>query len=129
MPLSRQLYIKQNWLIRHLWLARLATFAYVSIRDPQVFVPDPTEKLITKIREFVESRGARLLVGLQARDDRLMQQLTSEKIPFVTFDGAEAYTVFGEHWTPAGHRLVAERLFGLLSEANLAKPGQSGPNR
>src|ERR1700694_3776680 len=40
-PLSRQLYIKENWLVRHLWLARLLAFAYVEIRHPQVFVPDP----------------------------------------------------------------------------------------
>ena len=30
-PVSRQLYIKQNWLVRHLWLARVAAFAYVEI--------------------------------------------------------------------------------------------------
>src|SRR5512140_210814 len=27
-PKSRQLYIKENWLVRHLWLARLFAFAY-----------------------------------------------------------------------------------------------------
>src|SRR5689334_9822873 len=31
-PMSRQLYIKNYWLVQHLWLARLATFTYVSIR-------------------------------------------------------------------------------------------------
>ncbi len=31
-PTSRQLYIKQDSLVRHLWLARLAAFAYVEIR-------------------------------------------------------------------------------------------------
>jgi hypothetical protein len=125
-PLSRQLYIKQYWLIRHVWLARLATFAYVSIRNPQVFVPDPTEKLVTKIRQFAESHGARLLVGLQARDEALMQHLASDRIPFVTLDGAESYGVFGEHWTPAGHRLVADRLFGLLSDNKLVTGDQPG---
>ncbi len=123
-PMSRQLFIKNYWLVQHLWLARLATFAYVSIRNPQVFVPDPTEKLVTKIREFVEARGARLVVGLQLRDEKLMQHLTSERIPFVTFDGAESYSVFGEHWTPAGHRLVAERLMKLLSDNKLVAADQ-----
>ena len=119
-PESRQLYIKQNWLVRHLWLARLAAFAYVEIRHPQVYVPDPTEKIVSRMHEFVEARGARLIVGLQLRDDELMRQLQAERIAFVTFDGAESYASrYGAHWTPAGHKLVAERLFGLLSEIKL----------
>ncbi len=120
-PLSRQLYIKDNWWVRHLWLARVAAFVYVEIAHPQVFVPDPTEKLVSRMREFVEAHGARLLVGLQSRDEKLMAQLAAEHVPFVTFDGAEAYAVrYGAHWTPAGHRLVAERLLKLFSEQNIA---------
>jgi hypothetical protein len=119
-PKSRQVYIKQDWLVRHLWLARLFTFAYVEIRHPQLDVPDPTERLVSSIREFVEAHGARLIVGLQSSDDKLMQHLTAERIPFVSFDGAEAYpSLHGAHWTPAGHSLVAERLFGLLAENNM----------
>jgi hypothetical protein len=121
-PQSRQLYIKENWLVRHLWLARVAAFAYVEIRHPQVYVPDPTEKIVSRMREFVEAHGARLVVGLQSSDDNLMRHLQAERIPFVTFDGAEAYgSRYGSHWTPAGHKLVADRLFGLLSEIDLAK--------
>jgi hypothetical protein len=121
-PLSRQLYIKQDWLVRHLWLARLAAFAYVEIRHPQVYVPDPTEPLVSKLREFVEARGSRLIVGLQRGDEKLIQHLQAERIPFVTFDGAEAYSdLYGAHWTPAGHRLVADRLLRLLAEENIAK--------
>jgi hypothetical protein len=115
-PTSRQLYIKQNWLVRHLWLARLATFAYVEIEHPAADVPDPTEKLVSRIREFVEAHGAKLVVGLQSRDDALIRHLQAEQIPFVSFEGAETYaTKYGGHWTPAGQKLVAERLFGFLS--------------
>lgn len=121
-PKSRQLYIKQDWLVRHLWLARVVAFAYVEIRHPQVYVPDPTERIVSKIREFVEAHGARLIVGLQFGDDKLIQHLRAERIPFVAFNGAEAYSdLYGAHWTPAGHRLVAERLLGLLSENNIVQ--------
>jgi hypothetical protein len=121
-PTSRQLYIKQHWLVRHLWLARLVAFAYVEIRHPQSFVPDPTEQLVSEIREFVEAHGARLIVGLQLNDAKLIQHLRTDRIPFVTLDGAEAYSnLYGAHWTPAGHRLVAERLLGLLSQHNLVQ--------
>ena len=121
-PKSRQLYIKQVWLVRHLWLARVVAFAYVEIRHPQVYVPDPTERIVSKIREFVEAHGARLIVGLQLSDDKLIQHLRAERIPFVAFNGAEAYSdLYGAHWTPAGHRLVAERLLELLSENNIVQ--------
>jgi hypothetical protein len=121
-PKSRQLYIKQDWLVRHLWLARVVAFAYVEIRHPQVYVPDPTERIVSKIREFVEAHGARLIVGLQFGDDKLIQHLRAERIPFVAFNGAEAYSdLYGAHWTPAGHRLVAERLLGLLSEKSIVQ--------
>src|SRR5437868_8083120 len=116
-PISRQLYIKQYWLVRHLWLARLAVFTYVEIRYPQLFVPDPTEQLVSKMRAFIEAQGAKLIVGLQLSDAKLINHLRAERIPFVAFDGAEAYSsLYGGHWTPAGHRLVAERLLSLLSE-------------
>jgi hypothetical protein len=125
-PLSRQLYIKQNWWVRHLWLARLFAFAYVEIRHPQVFVPDPTEAIVGKMREFVEAHGAKLIVGLQSTDDKLGQYLQREKTPFVAFDGAEAYpSRYGSHWTPAGHRLVAERLVGLLTKNDIAVAGDA----
>ena len=121
-PASRQLYIKQDWLVRHLWLARVAAFAYVEIRYPQLYVQDPTERLVSKIYEFVEANGARLIVGLQSSDGSLIKHLRAEHIPFTAFDGAEAYSnEFGAHWTPAGHRLVAERLLSLLSESNVVQ--------
>ena len=40
----------------------------------------------------------------------------------MTFDGAEAYSErYGAHWTPEGHKLVAERLLELLSENNITQ--------
>jgi hypothetical protein len=52
-----------------------------------------------------------------------MQHLQASRIPFVALYGAEFYpgTSFGAHWTPAGHRLVAERVLGLLSENNIVE--------
>ena len=68
------------------------------------------------------AHGAKLAVGLQSRDEKLMQHLTGKGIPFVSFDRAEAYgSDYGSHWTPAGHRDVAERLVGFLSENNIVQ--------
>ncbi|HEV7821508.1 MAG TPA: hypothetical protein VGO84_10030, partial [Burkholderiales bacterium] len=96
------------------------------LRHPMLRVPDPTEKLVDKIRDFVEANGGKFLVGLQASDAALIRHLEAARIPFVSFDGAAAYpgAALGGHWTPEGHKLVAERLLGLLSANGVigAKP-------
>ena len=59
------------------------------------------------------------------RDPELMRHLQAEQIPFVSFDGAEFYpgAAAGAHWTPAGHKLVADRILGLLSANNIVQAG------
>jgi hypothetical protein len=120
-PRSQLLSFKEDWLVRNLWLARLATDIYVRLRYPQLFVPDPTEKLVAKIRGFVEGNGSKFLVGIQYRDEALVRYLEANWIPFAKLDGAALNTGggFGEHWTPEGHKLVAERVLELLSVNNI----------
>ena len=124
-PESPLQYIKEDWLTQHLWLARLAVSAYVSVRHPLLYVPDPTERLVSKVREFVEANGAKFLVGLQYNDPALIRHLQASRIPFVSFDGAEFFPGpgAGAHWTPDGHKLVAERVLGLLSENGIVQAG------
>lgn len=116
-PKSRLQAIKEDWWVRHLWLARLADAVYLKLRHPVLFVPDPTERLVDAIRKFVEAKGAKFMVGLQTADAGLVRHLQANGIPFVAFDGAEAYpgAGVGGHWTPEGHKIVADRLMGLLS--------------
>ena len=128
-PSSQLLYIKESWLVRNLWLARLATNVYVRLRHPPLFVPDPTEKLVGKIREFVEGNGAKFLVGIQYRDEALVRYLEGNQIPFARLDGAAFYTGgFGPHWTPEGQKFVAERVLGLLSANNIVHDDAAAQN-
>jgi len=129
-PTSRLQYIKENWLVRNLWLARLVTSIYVKLDHPLRFVPDPTERLVGKIREFVETNGAKFLVGIQYRDEELVRYLQSSGIPFVLLDGAAAYpgSATGSHWTPEGQKFVAERMLGLLTENNIVRTRDAGAN-
>jgi hypothetical protein len=116
-PKSLKLLIRDHPWVRHLFLARLAALAYVEINSPQVFVPDPTEKLISAIGDFVASNNAKLLVALQHRDDQLIAQLRARQIPFVALDGAAAYGAqYGAHFTPEGNQFVARVLETFLSE-------------
>lgn len=122
-PQSRLQLIKENWWGRHSWLVRLANAVYLKVRHPALLVPDPTERLVDKMREFVEANGAKFLVGVQYTDAALVSHLQANRIPFVTFDGADFYPGFfvGSHWTPDGHKLVADRLFALLSQNNVIR--------
>jgi hypothetical protein len=130
-PRSQLLYYKDDWLVRNFWLARLVTDVYVRLRYPQVLlVPDPTEKLVGKIRQFVEGSGAKFLVGIQNRDETLAGYLEASHIPFVRLEGAAFYTQggWGPHWTPEGHKFVAERILGLLSANKIVHYGAAAEN-
>lgn len=123
-PTSRLQSIKENWWVHHSWLIRLANAVYLKLMHPKLQVPDPTERLVDRIREFVEANGAKFLVGMQTTDANLDRHLQDRHIPFVAFDGAEAYPGLGigGHWTPEGHKLVADRLYGLLSANGVMEP-------
>ncbi len=121
-PWSRHLYFADNWLARNSWVFRVGVSVYVLIAHPPVRVVDPTERLIGMMKEFVESKGAKFLVGLQLREPALEAALTAMKIPYTSFDGAEHELGDGDHWTPKGHELVAERLLTLFKENGVAAP-------
>ena len=130
-PRSHLLYFRDNRLVRNLWLARLATDAYVRLRDGPVSVPDPSEKLVAKIREFVEGNGARFLVGIQSHDKPLAEFLETQGIAFTSLDGAAYYTQggFGPHWTPEGQQFVADRIERLLAANNVVRSSPAGQDR
>jgi hypothetical protein len=128
-PRSLQPIIRDSWLVRHLWLARVAALAYVEISFPEVRVPDPTERLVSKIHEFVGAHGARLLVALQSTDNQLISHLQAEQISFVALDGAAVYgSQYGGHFTPEGHAFAARRLRELLDATVRVAQNQSTTN-
>jgi len=118
-PWSRQVYFRKNALVRHLWLARAAVTGFVQLAHPEITVPDPTEHLVAMMREMVETRGAKFLVGLQYHQAPLEAFLRARGIPFTSFDDAPSYPSDGFHWTPEGHALVAQRLMPLLAAAGV----------
>ena len=92
------------------------------LRYPAVVVPDPTAKLVDMMRDYVESHGAKFLVGLQLPDPALEPHLKAQNIPYVRMNGADTLPNDG-HWSPRGHVTVAERLKGLLiAEKAFAAP-------
>jgi GDSL-like Lipase/Acylhydrolase family len=128
-PKSRRVYFVDHWLVRNSWVARAAVSAWVQASVPRIYVPDPTEHLITMVRDYVEKRGARFLVGLQERehDPQIDAFLEAQKIPNTSFDDAESFDDFGYHWTPSGQAYVADTLLALLARSGIidAKPAQA----
>ncbi len=95
-------------------------------------VPDPTEKLVAKIRDFVERNGSKFMVGIQDRDDALVRYLDANRISFVKLEGADYLknfegNIWGAHWTPDGQKDVAARIYGMLSANGVvaAKPASA----
>jgi hypothetical protein len=125
-PKSHLLYYKDDWLVHNLWLARLVADAYVRLRHPQVFVPDPTEKLAGKIRDFVEANGSKFMVAIQNRDEALTNYLEANRIPFAKLQGAPFYTEggWGPHWRPEGHQFVADRILEIFNKNDLSPHSQ-----
>jgi hypothetical protein len=52
------------------------------------------------MRDFVETKGTTLVVGLQRNDPQLETFLRNQKIPYSTFDDAELYDS-SRHWSRA----------------------------
>jgi hypothetical protein len=125
-PVAPQMYFYDNWFALHLASVRLAFYAYSSIRNRQVSVPDQTERLLSMIRDFVEARGKKFLVGLQRHEPALEPFLNSQRISYTRFDEAERYPAWGSHWTPAGHEVVAQRLITLLAKEGIVPTASAG---
>lgn len=113
-PVSPRWYFYNNWFAAHSAIVRSVLVLYARYRYPAISVPDPTDQLVTMMRDFVESRGATFLVGMQLEDPKLEAFLQAQKIPYVQLAGA-ATLGNGIHWNPEGHATVAERLKALFA--------------
>jgi hypothetical protein len=117
-PLPR---LKPDYMASSAWaerfvLMRFVAYASWALRNREIIVPDPTEGVIDMMRQTLETRGARLIVGLQRHEPRLEAYLQAQKIPYTTFDEAPAYPIAGWHWTPEGNALVAKKYLALFAE-------------
>jgi hypothetical protein len=131
-PKSRRVYFVDNTLVRNVWLARVAIAAWVQASVPRISVPDPTDRLVTMMRDLAAARGAKFMVGVQSRehDRKIGPFLDAQKIPNVSFDEAESFDDFGYHWTPKGHATVADALLALFSRNGIgAVPAGSAEGR
>jgi hypothetical protein len=77
------------------------------------------------MQRFVQSNQATLIVGIQGRNEELSSFLAQQHIPYLELANPHRYKSHGNHWTPKGHEVVADRIYKFLDERNYLS---SGPN-
>jgi len=107
---------------------RLAISVYVELRYPKLSVPEPTEHLVRMMRDFVESRGAKFVIG-EYDGKTMVDFFMSERIPYVSLDGPPGRDDLRyhppdgpSHWTPAGQAEAGANILRLLVETGIVQP-------
>jgi hypothetical protein len=114
-PRGFNYFVSGGSLLARSYLVRLAVKAYYQHRyPPPADFADPTEAIIRAMNNYARSKGAVLLVGLQQRSAALERFLDAERIPRLDLTVDQVFDDPGRHWTPAGHRLVAEKIHEFI---------------
>lgn len=106
-----------NYIYAHLPNLRRSRLAVLLIsglsallQPAQVFGEDTSGPLLSEMRDFVRSQGARMIVLLSSQQPELEKYLSEEKIEFMAIRNAAHYPDSGFHWTPEAHSVVANSL-------------------
>jgi hypothetical protein len=127
-PVSLSFRYSQHPVLFHSYTVRAAaTVAHVLLDEAVVHVPDPTNEVIGEMQRWVTGRGARFAVGLVAENADIRRLCKRRGIPWVDLDGVERYPEHAAHWTPAGHRAVAERIHRFVLDNRLLSPPVGSP--
>lgn len=121
-PKSWRYFIKRHDVLSYSCWFRLTTKLYFNYCGPySLEQKDPTYAILANMNGFVESRGAKLIVGLQGVDLNLKKFLTDHHIPFVDLSTSHTYSKYGNHWTPQGHMIVSDKIYDFLTKENSVK--------
>lgn len=114
-PRCERVFVVQHPLLSESYVVRLLVRAYYKlVSPPEVHNPDPTAFLVRDMRDYVQSKGAVLLVGLTAPHPPLQEVLQHFGIPWMDLSTPLRYSQYGQHWTPDGHTAVCERIEKFL---------------
>ncbi|HEY4003523.1 MAG TPA: SGNH/GDSL hydrolase family protein [Candidatus Xenobia bacterium] len=87
---------------------------YASVKPPIVTVSDPTFAILDATRRLVEGHRARFFVGLNDDAPAVQCWLDAHGVASVQLKTDLRFTSNGEHWTPAGHRFIADTIYRFL---------------
>ena len=83
----------------------------------QIYVEDPTDILVEKMRSFAVKKGAGFSVGLVTDDHDLEKFCQKQNIPLINFGPTADKFRFSEnggHWNEKGHKAVSETIHQFL---------------
>ncbi len=89
---------------------------------PKIEVDPPLQPLLQEIKNFTEQNGAKFLMGLTLEDPETEAILQKLKIPYILLSTPHRFPLYGNHWTPEGHREVAHKLYPWLASELGRKP-------
>ena len=121
-PKSWRYFIKRHDVLSYSCWFRFITKSYFKyLGPPPLELKDPTYAIISSMNNFIKSRGAKFLVGLQEVDSNLKIYLKDNNIPFVDLSTSYIYPTYGNHWTPEGHLIVSEKIHDFLTKEKFLK--------
>jgi hypothetical protein len=122
-PKSLNYYVVEHPILFKSYLCRAAAKVFLNVVHKRILVPDPTAYLLVAMKQFVESRGARFVIGFEGKARRNAYQFCEEqKIDYVRLENSFVYPSAWGHWTPEGHRFVAQKIYDFLVQKNFVKP-------
>ncbi len=82
---------------------------------------DPTLALLAEMQTFVQSQGAQFVVafipeGGPNRVDAVREKAAARGIHTLDLGKLDAFPEYGNHWTPRGHELAAERIHDFMDQ-------------
>ncbi|MEO1023384.1 MAG: hypothetical protein AAFW89_12645 [Bacteroidota bacterium] len=112
-------YSTYPWL-RFSYLARMGVNAWsANTLPPKIGIEDPTNPIFQEMNRYLSKYSIPFFVAYQGVDSTLINMLDSEDIPHLNVTNTHRYEALGGHWTPEGHKQVAEYLSTFLKTHNI----------
>ena len=111
----RYLFSQYPLLAKSRTLYVISRFIHEMVR-PDDLDDDPTEAIFIAMKKYVEERGSKLIIGFTNADatSKETKWCKQNNIDYLLLKNTFIYPSNGNHWTPAGHQFVAEKIFSYL---------------
>lgn len=118
-PKGARYFYAEHPLLSKSLLVRLGVNAWFKQQTiEQVYVEDPTEKILGQISEFLQHKQTPFLLATQSADSALFKFAISQSLTVLDVSNSFRYETFGGHWTPEGHQFVADSLAAFFLQEN-----------
>jgi hypothetical protein len=123
-PTSKDYFFARHPVLARSSLVRLIALPYFNSTAPPEYIArtSPTYAIVADMRRFIESRGARFIVGVQRANPELERFLKDQGIPYVVVTNRFTYPSQGRHWTPEGHAFVSQKILEFLDSGHYLQP-------